>query len=303
MADHKKRPQKASGPKPRGNRDERGGQKRDRKKPEKHGATKQRAPQKPVARQEEERTRPSRKPNNQRPFHKGDVIYGLHAVRAALANPQRKHEALYLSDNAAIRLGLGERLPSFAKLMSPSELDNMVGEDAVHQGAILFTSHLPSIAIEDLMGARLLLILDQVTDPHNLGAIARSAAALGAGGIIMTERNSPPLDGVAAKAASGGMEHVPIALVPNLASAITELQQGGYLCVGLDSEGEADLAAMTLSAPMALVLGAEGKGLRRLTRERCDALARIDMPGPIKSLNVSNAALLSLYIARTKIAP
>ena len=230
------------------------------------------------------------------------MIYGLHAVEAALANPRRKHVSLLMTDNAAIKLGLGQgKLPAFARMAAPREIDDMLGEDTVHQGAALITSALPAMPLEDAATARLIVVLDQVTDPHNLGAITRSAAALGADAIIMTERNSPPLDGVAAKTASGGMEHVPFALVTNLAQSITALREMGFLTVGLDSEGEDDLASLPLSAPLALVLGAEGKGLRRLTRERCDTLARVDMPGPIKSLNVSNAALLSLYIAHTRL--
>ena len=237
-----------------------------------------------------------------RPPANADVIYGLHAVRAALQNENRTHKSLLMTDNAAIKLGFGNgHLPPFAKLATPQELDGASPEEAVHQGAVLITSKLPIAAIEDVENPKLILILDQVTDPHNVGAILRSAAALNVDALIMTERNSAPLDGVTAKTASGGVELVPICLVPNLASAITNLTRDGIMVVGLDSEGEADLNDLPLHAPLALVLGAEGKGLRRLTRERCEHLARVDMPGPIKSLNVSNAALLSLYIASRKL--
>jgi 23S rRNA (guanosine2251-2'-O)-methyltransferase len=143
-------------------------------------------------------------------------------------------------------------------------------------------------------------VLDQITDPHNVGAILRSAAAFAVKAIVTTARHSPEATGVLAKAASGALEHVPIVTVQNLARALDALKQKNVLVVGLDSSGDADLAALPLSAPLALVLGAEGKGLRQLTRTTCDHVARLDMPGAIKSLNVSNATALSLYVATTK---
>jgi len=145
------------------------------------------------------------------------------------------------------------------------------------------------------------LVLDQITDPHNVGAIFRSAAAFSAAAIVTTARHSPEATGVLAKAASGALEYVPLVTVQNLARGLAALKDRGFLLVGLDSSGGSDLAQTALRAPLALVLGAEGKGLRQLTRETCDAVARLDLPGAIKSLNVSNAAALALYVATTRL--
>ena len=148
----------------------------------------------------------------------------------------------------------------------------------------------------------ILLVLDQITDPHNVGAILRSAAAFGVTAAVTTARHSPEATGALAKAASGALEYVPIVTIGNLAQALRTLKDLGTLLVGLDSSGEANLADVVFSAPVALVLGAEGKGLRQLTRTNCDVVARLDLPGAIKSLNVSNATALALYIATSRLA-
>jgi 23S rRNA (guanosine2251-2'-O)-methyltransferase len=144
-------------------------------------------------------------------------------------------------------------------------------------------------------------VLDQITDPHNVGAILRSAAAFGVKAIVTTARHTPEATGVLAKSASGALELVPMVTVTNLARALNELNDQGFMTVGLDSQGSDNLSAMPLQQPLALVLGAEGKGLRQLTRDTCSAVARLDMPGAIKSLNVSNAAVLALYIGASRL--
>ncbi len=170
----------------------------------------------------------------------------------------------------------------------------------MHQGLLLEARHLEPIEIEDIPSAGTVLVLDQVTDPHNVGAIIRTAAAFGVVALVMTDRHAPEISGTLAKTASGGLEHVPVALVVNLARALDQLGRRGFHRIGLDSAGESSLEDAALTGPLALVLGAEGKGLRRLTRERCDVLARLDMPGPIKSLNVSNACVAALTIVKLR---
>ena len=167
----------------------------------------------------------------------------------------------------------------------------------MHNGLLVEADVLPALDIEDVAAEGTVLVLDQLTDPHNVGAILRSAAAFAVKAVVTTARHSPEATGVLAKSASGALDIVPMVTVPNLARALTELKERGFLTVGLDSEGETDLAAATLREPLALVLGAEGRGLRQLTRETCDIRARLDLPGAIKSLNVSNAAAVALYAA------
>jgi 23S rRNA (guanosine2251-2'-O)-methyltransferase len=231
------------------------------------------------------------------------VLYGWHSVKAALENPQRHVHRLLATENALRRLH-DEDVPVRVEpeLVRPDEIAIRLGPDAVHQGLLLETDPLPSSPIEELAPEGLVLVLDQITDPHNVGAILRSAAAFAVKAVVTTARHSPEATGVLAKSASGALDLVPMVTVQNLARALTALRERGFLLVGLDSEGDAELADLPLRAPLALVLGAEGKGLRQLTRETCDRLARIDMPGAIRSLNVSNAAALALYVASRRIA-
>ena len=256
----------------------------------------------------------------------GLLLYGIHAVAAALANPARTIGKVYATPTALTRLEDNLIARDAAPISAtPRELDQLLGArqaQPVHQGVVLDTKALPEPSLQELAEAtssaslatgssgttdlatggratrgRPLLILDQVTDPHNVGAIVRSAAVFGAAGIIMTRRNSPPLEGVLAKSASGGLEHVPICLVSNLARAITDLQKLGLICIGLDGEAPALLEDQDFDSSIALILGAEGAGLRRLTRENCDLLCRISTRGPLASLNVSNAAAVALHLA------
>ncbi len=225
------------------------------------------------------------------------VMYGWHTVTAALQNPARRLRKLLATENAARRLtDEGIKSALAPEVVRPSAIAERLLPDAVHQGLYLETDPLDSPAVEDLPAKGIVLVLDQITDPQNVGAIFRSAAAFAVSAIVTTQRHSPEATGVLAKAASGALENVPLVSVQNLARGLAALKESGFLVVGLDSTGEADLAALPLRAPLALVLGAEGKGLRQLTRETCDHVARIELPGDLKSLNVSNAAAVSLYV-------
>jgi 23S rRNA (guanosine2251-2'-O)-methyltransferase len=226
------------------------------------------------------------------------ILYGWHPVSEALKNPARRFRVLIATENALRRLQEAKiELPVQPEIVRPDALDAKLTPDAVHQGLFAVTDALPSPGLHELALDKLVLVLDQITDPHNFGAIVRTAAAFNVSAIVTTVRHSPEATGVLAKSASGGLEHVPISLVQNLARAMNELKERGFTLVGLAEEGETDLSETKLNAPVALVLGAEGKGLRQLTRETCDVLARVDLSGAIKSLNVSNVAALALYIA------
>lgn len=231
-------------------------------------------------------------------------LYGLHTVRAALANKERQIIKLSVTLNALARLEIGsaEEQPFPVELVSPQDIDKILGPDAIHQGVMLETRPLPAKKLGALKSSPLILVLDQVTDPHNVGAIMRSAVAFNAGAVITTMRHSPTESGVLAKSASGALELIPYIQITNLADALAELHKLGFTSIGLDSEGPAPLEGTFQGEKIALVLGAEGKGLRQKTRETVSLLARLDMPGEIKSLNVSNAAAIALYASHQFLA-
>jgi 23S rRNA (guanosine2251-2'-O)-methyltransferase len=213
-----------------------------------------------------------------------------------LRNKRRGLRRLLATENSAHRLTEALDVPRIAPQIVPAHaISRLVEPDAVHQGLYLEAEPLPSPALDDLPSDAIVLALDQITDPHNVGAILRSAAAFRIDAVLTTVRHSPAATGVLAKSASGGLEHVPVIAVRNLAEAMTTLGERGFQRIGLDSSGERDLEAVAIRAPLLLVLGAEGKGLRQRTRSCCDVLARLEMPGAIKSLNVSNAAAVALF--------
>ena len=229
------------------------------------------------------------------------LLYGIHAVETALRNPGRAIGRLLLTENAERRLAEAITVRGVtAERVTPRDLDRRLGPDTVHQGALLETELLPESSLEELAPLAdrgPILVLDQVTDPHNVGAVLRSAAAFGAAGLVMTRRHSPPLTGTLAKSASGALDLVPVALVQNLARALAELGELGCVRIGLDGTASETIEDQPLTGPIALVLGAEGKGLRQLTKESCDRLCRITTPGPLSSLNVSIAAAVVLHTA------
>jgi 23S rRNA (guanosine2251-2'-O)-methyltransferase len=226
-------------------------------------------------------------------------LYGLHTVRAALDNPARKIRRMLVTRNALERLEIvGTAALAFpVEMVEPKAIDKEAGSEAVHQGVLVEAEPLVARPLTELADTRLVLVLDQVTDPHNVGAIMRSCVAFNAGALITTNRHSPQESGVLAKAASGALELIPHLEVRNLADCLDELRALGFQTIGLDSAGAEPLETAFTGEKIALVLGAEGKGLRQKTRESVATLARLDMPGQIKSLNVSNAAALSLYAA------
>jgi len=242
-------------------------------------------------------------------------IYGRHAVVAALNNPQRRWRRLVIlagQETAAAALVASARAGRYGPTSAPGGepvqvLDRvafnlLLPEGAVHQGWALAVEPLDGPDLDDVLriahmaaGRSILVVLDQVTDPHNVGAVLRSAAAFGAAAVILAEHGAPPLSGALAKAASGALDCVPLVHVVNLARALDRLKEAGYWCCGLDASAPAPLAALDLGPRVALVLGSEGGGLRRLLRERCDYLARLPTRPALPSLNVSNAAAIALY--------
>ena len=237
----------------------------------------------------------------------GVLLWGLHAVREAWLNADRKVYRLWITESArdsvetmfeqAAQKGLTRPEPILAQ---KAEIEHFLPHSTVHQGVALEVEPLQEPTLDDFLASDqendLVIVLDQVTDPHNVGAILRSAAAFGARAVIVTERNAPNTTGTMAKTACGALEHVALIPVVNIARTLTTLKEENYWCVGLAEEGDHDMAASKLTTGrVALVMGAEGDGLRRLTREHCDELARLPTGGVIGSLNVSNAAAVALY--------
>ena len=226
-------------------------------------------------------------------------FWGRHAVAAALANPERVVKRIWATREAADAFDLDPAIPlTFADV---ADLGRLVPGDAPHQGIVIEVEPLEDAWLDDVLAEAperaVLLVLDQVTDPHNVGAILRSAAAFGAVGIVTQDRHSPPEGGALAQAASGALERVPWVRVVNLARALEQIGEAGFWRIGLAGEAEADLKSALGPPRVALVLGAEGAGMRQNTREHCDALARLAITDSIESLNVSNAAAVALYAA------
>jgi 23S rRNA (guanosine2251-2'-O)-methyltransferase len=226
-------------------------------------------------------------------------FWGKHAVAAALDNPHRKVLRAWATREAAAFMNFPKDVA--VTLADVADLGRLVPHDAPHQGVVIEAEPLEEIWLGDLLanaGERsALLVLDQVTDPHNVGAILRSAAAFGAAGIVTQDRHSPPESGVVAKAASGALERVPWARVVNLARALEEIGEAEFWRIGLTGDAEMELSGALGPKRVALVLGAEGPGLRPNSREHCDALARLPISDAVESLNVSNAAAVALYAA------
>ncbi|MCP9223660.1 23S rRNA (guanosine(2251)-2'-O)-methyltransferase RlmB [Erythrobacter sp. LQ02-29] len=225
-------------------------------------------------------------------------LWGRHAVEAALKNPDRVHRKLWATREGIESLD-GELQPDFpVEHADVQDLARLVARDAPHQGLVLECEPLPDLHLSDALEEREgpVVVLDQVTDPHNVGAILRSAAAFDAAALVTQDRHAPPESGVVGKSASGALELVPWVRVVNLARALDELADAGYWRVGLAGEAEMTLAeALPAGNRVALVLGAEGEGMRHNIGEHCDALARLPIAEAMESLNVSNAAAVALY--------
>ena len=225
-----------------------------------------------------------------------DVIYGAHPVEEALKNPKRKFVKLTCTLNGAERLkAFTQPLGITPEIVNPKVLDRKIEPDAVHQGMILEAKPLRQPQLNEIEQSGVVVMLDQVTDPHNVGAILRTCAAFNVTALVATARHSPEASAVLFKSASGAYEHVPFVKVTNLSRAMAELKDYGFRIAGLDSEAPEEIGALDRSPPIAIVMGAEGKGLRQLTRQSCDQLVRLGMKGPIKSLNVSNACAVTLF--------
>jgi len=226
-------------------------------------------------------------------------LWGRHAVAAALDNPNRRVLKAWATRDSAGFMQFPKDVP--VTLADVADLGRLVPADAPHQGVVIEVEPLEDVWLDEIVGGAgdraVLLVLDQVTDPHNVGAILRSAAAFGAVGIVTQDRHSPPESGALAKAASGALETMPWVRTVNLARALEEIAEAGFWRIGLTGDADTDLKEALGPERVALVLGAEGPGLRPNTREHCDALARLPITSAVESLNVSNAAAVALYAA------
>lgn len=243
-----------------------------------------------------------------KPIEKGGGLwlFGKHPVLAALRNPKRPIKRLlvtkksadhYLADFTDINQNNRDLTP---EITSADVIESLLPEDCIHQGIALLTAPLPAIDLEDCCtiegdDSHLILILDQITDPHNVGAIIRSAAAFGARAIISPDRHSPPESGTLAKSASGTLEVVPWVRVTNLSRALDQLAELGYWRLGMDGQAELSIKQADFGKNIALIMGAEGRGLRKGTQDHCDALIKLPIQRTVESLNVSNAAAIALY--------
>lgn len=230
-------------------------------------------------------------------------LWGRHAVEAALRNPARQHRKLWATREGIASLD-GELPADFpVEYADVSDLARLVARDAPHQGLVLECEHLAELVLSEVVASgdpRPVVVLDQVTDPHNLGAIMRSAAAFDVAAIVTQDRHAPPESGVVAKSASGALEILPWIRVVNLARTLEEIAELGYWRVGLAGESQTLLADALPAGPVALVLGAEGEGLRQNVAAHCDVLARLPISAHVESLNVSNAAAIALYSIATR---
>jgi 23S rRNA (guanosine2251-2'-O)-methyltransferase len=242
-------------------------------------------------------SRPHRSARPARGGHQAVWLYGRHPVLAALANPERKIERILATKEVAERHA--KEFGGKAQVLSRDDLAQRLPAGAVHQGLAVLVAPLEEPQLEDLLAKcgdqAMVLVLDQVTDPHNVGAILRSAAAFGVAGVVVTERNAPADTGVLAKSASGALEIVPLVRAVNLARTLDQLKEAGFWIYGLDERGDAPIAGLDLAGRVCIVLGAEGEGLRRLTAEKCDRLVTIPTSQALAALNVSNAAAIAAY--------
>ena len=237
---------------------------------------------------------------------KKQFLFGLHAVKAALDNPRRRHITIFVTEKSKKSTdSFKGQLPPI-KVVSLKELEQKVPPQSVHQQIVLETSPIEPLSLEELCAQApdnaTVVILDQVTDPHNVGAILRSCAAFGSEALIITSNHGADINSsVLAKVASGALEVVPILEEVNLSQAMETLKNYGFWCYGLDEEGEETLGKINLEGKIALVFGAEGPGLRRLTKERCDGLIRLPTTGKFSTLNVSNTVAVALFDRQSRI--